>query len=102
MDDSLFLEGEELWASIAIEDADNLQFHIVSTLNNIIKEKPLAVFAKHLLTCHEQDSDHLIKNLDRIQSLLLESDIPQIHTDIKLLQTEIISFRKKYNMGVPA
>lgn len=100
MDDTSFLEGEEFWASSAIDDTDNLTRNYASMLTELVAiNHPEAELAIKMLSRHEEDNEYLMKNLDEVQRILLQIEKSQSSREIHFFQNELTSFRKKYKLG---
>jgi hypothetical protein len=101
MNEIPFLEGEEFWASSAIDESENFQRNCASILTKIVEMNlPQSMLANLLLDAHAKDKnkEFFIRNLNEVQNLLLQIDHEHSDSEINLFQKELFAFRKKFKL----
>ena len=100
MNEIPFFEGEEFWASSAIDESENFNRNCASILTKIVEmNRPQSMLAKLLLDAHAKDKEFFIRNLNEVQNLLLQIDHEYSDSEINLFQKELFTFRKKFKLG---
>jgi hypothetical protein len=100
MNEIPFFEGEEFWASSAIDESENFNRNCASILTKIVEmNRPQSMLANLLLDAHTKDKEFFIRNLNEVQNLLLQIDHENSDSEINLFQKELFTFRKKFKLG---